>query len=565
MSSADLAQAALSLRDLPTDILLLIIPYLSAQDFTALCRSSRDFYYDDEVRFSASYWKDVTRAAYRIPIQPLVVSDGKRWMNLYRRLQIDSKVYCWGQMHGEDLEESEKSGQHLRSRLFPHRLRSTRGETNPGWPRALAEDSSRIIGKVVDVQAGGWSTVLLNSRGSLFLFGMIEGYLLRNRMQPRAEGRPKRLHFPDTFNSTSNESASDCNDPRSAIDHFSTGRAHILAVSDSNYLWTWCDANLQGLRIRFTTISTGGRRLSNGDVEGHITKAVAGWSRSSAYVEGTGIVVWEPVDNARILEDTPENDRAALDTVLVSDTWTVPHTGYSRSSKNRSAAAQDGLKNVGEVVNWILLEHDLFFVTDLGKIFATPLDSEDTFRQPVEITVSNPSSDTTMKAGDVQGSFHSFAILFKDGTVLTGNEETLDNLHSHNTPAQLKRIPSLQQTGVISLAFGDYHYHALHADGTISSHGREPLGQGALGLGELSGHIRGKANLDHDLFLRDRCETTGRRVHFEEEKRAWLEHLVSLTWRSAHPFLPSSLSSLASRARRVTPPLTSASVPSPRP
>ena len=45
------------------------------------------------------------------------------------------------------------------------------------------------------------------------------------------------------------------------------------------------------------------------------------------------------------------------------------------------------------------------------------------------------------------------------------------------------RIASLQKQSIISLAFGDYHVHALHANGTISSFGSDPGTVGAFGLG----------------------------------------------------------------------------------
>ena len=81
-------------------------------------------------------------------------------------------------------------------------------------------------------------------------------------------------------------------------------------------------------------------------------------------------------------------------------------------------------------------------------------------------------------------------------------------------------IRDRQNTGVVKIAFGDWHYHALHKDGTISSYGHEPEGCGALGLGDVTFSVveRGFAQ---DIVLKPECLTTGRRVHFEPEKKAW--------------------------------------------
>lgn len=80
---------------------------------------------------------------------------------------------------------------------------------------------------------------------------------------------------------------------------------------------------------------------------------------------------------------------------------------------------------------------------------------------------------------------------------------------------------------VTGLAFGDWHMHALHADGTVTSYGHEPQGSGSLGLANAS-----PANLRGVLFRNGRAGDgtlqipswgDGRRtVWFETEKFVWL-------------------------------------------
>jgi SCF-associated factor 1 len=94
----------------------------------------------------------------------------------------------------------------------------------------------------------------------------------------------------------------------------------------------------------------------------------------------------------------------------------------------------------------------------------------------------------------------------------------------------LKRIPALQHNNVISVAFGDYHYHALHSTGEITSYGAELQSCGALGLGNASihqGRLRGidYNNLGHERRLLSHAYTHGRQVWFHPGQRDWLKFM----------------------------------------
>jgi SCF-associated factor 1 len=93
----------------------------------------------------------------------------------------------------------------------------------------------------------------------------------------------------------------------------------------------------------------------------------------------------------------------------------------------------------------------------------------------------------------------------------------------------------MQNAGVMQIAFGDYHYHALHADGKISSYGVEPGSCGALGLGGAMdlqldhGALRGlKYNpWNYDGVLQPHCYTRGRRVWFQKEQEEFVRFMAS--------------------------------------
>lgn len=83
------------LLDLPVDILFLIIPYLDVPSFVSLtstCKGLRDA----DIAEYPSFWSSAIRDTFRVPNQPVVQDDGRRWQRLYRRLLTQSRVFKWG-------------------------------------------------------------------------------------------------------------------------------------------------------------------------------------------------------------------------------------------------------------------------------------------------------------------------------------------------------------------------------------------------------------------------------------------------------------------------------------
>jgi SCF-associated factor 1 len=90
-------------------------------------------------------------------------------------------------------------------------------------------------------------------------------------------------------------------------------------------------------------------------------------------------------------------------------------------------------------------------------------------------------------------------------------------------------IPALQHSNVIALAYGDYHYHALHANGKITSYGRDSQSCGSLGLSgpETGGRFRGlrreRPGMRTDAVLLPIANLRGRQVWFGREQKDWLD------------------------------------------
>ncbi|KAL9091953.1 MAG: hypothetical protein Q9159_001098 [Coniocarpon cinnabarinum] len=264
---------------------------------------------------------------------------------------------------------------------------------------------------------------------------------------------------------------------------------------------------------------------------------VVGSLSDSPHTDG---MVWK---SSQLQEPTEDSQSAPLRTLPERDISVVATTAESpRSSPSaRSEAHQKDPISTGAVVNWILLESFLVWVTDIGRVFATHIHEDGTalITSPLELTslvdhnaVSGAGSDIL----DVQGSFRDFALLRANGEVLSSNQDMLTHLWSirveTDSPTQwsprFRKIRALQHTGVIQLAFGDWHFHALHRDGHITSYGKEMSFCGSLGLGDTGiDMVRGikSTGFGGDGVLLEQCNTNGRRVFFENQMKEWMDHV----------------------------------------
>jgi SCF-associated factor 1 len=385
------------------------------------------------------------------------------------------------------------------------------------------------LGVISDLQSGGWSTTLLTAKGELYCVGTLDGLQSNQRRAPyqqKINHEPTALRYPPGM-----PQPKDRYDPVTAVKQFSSGRAHILALSDSGRIWSWQNMEHSGVNVRFIhhDINETGRDAGRSVVR----KVVAGWNKSAALIEGTGIVVWEP------LVMNP-NECDVADAALVLETAVVPKTEHVEGRAETEEI-------VGAVENFVVLEHSIVFCTTIGKVFAAQIiwdDHSQTIGEPAEVRIPTPKAcepDASFVT-DVQGSFRDFAVFTKTGAVLTSKQDVLMPIlqqthNQHHQQSIFKRIPALQNKKVISLAFGDYHFHALHSQGHITSYGYEPQSCGALGLGGRGApedRLRGIRTQNNqwgvgggDGVLVPHAYTEGRRVWFEKEKRDWLTFLTS--------------------------------------
>lgn len=521
-----------TLLDLPVDILYLIFPYLDVPSFVALTSTCKALYNSD-ISEQALFWSSVTRSTFRVPNQPVVEGDGKRWKALCKRMLTQSRVYTWGNNEKACLGHSQVSPVQLNTLGPGMRRRMVMRSRHVSFPTEL-RNIGQDYGVVADMQCGGWSTTFLTSRGVLYSVGVMDGLQFRQRRPPYTQSAkviPEELHYPAGFPYASQRYTA-----ATAIKQFSAGRAHVLALSDSRRIWSWSNIDQTALHVMFLTVEL--KETTQETEIGHVKKVVAGWNKSAALVVGSGIVIWDPLSRA------PDEAESEEDGALVLVTATVPRTNYQRAQGSGLASMLSGTHfdaEVGEVENFIVLEHYVVFNTHLGKVFVSKIlwsveeqRVTDALEIPLLANRAKSAQDPNMSfATDIQGSFQRFAIFTRSGAVLTSNQDHIDTFFAApNSMMHFQRIPALQSTNVISIAFGDYHFHALHSPGYITSYGSEPQGCGCLGLGghgDPEGRLRGLRyqGIGGDGRLVTHAYTSGRRIWFEEEKKRWITFLTS--------------------------------------
>lgn len=502
--------------DLPFELILHIFSYLDVSSFLSLTSTCKALH-KPEFLHEPSYWSSLVRTTFRVANQPVVEQDGERWKKLYKRMLTQTRIYTWGNNDKACLGHSQIDSRSAEGVYPQGRRRHVRRRPHVSWPEKM--QAVKSLGVISDLQCGGWSTTLLNAKGSLYTVGVINGMTPQRQMV-----EPVPLQYPPGF-----PPPYDRYEPSTAIRQFSAGRAHILALSDSGRIWTWNHIGNTAFHVKFPhhDIVESGQKSGKGVVK----KVVAGWNKSGALIEGSGIVLWEPL--RRDHDDTPD-----ADTALVFESAVVPNTS-SRQKDRKLARHIQGeatdLGEVGEVLNFIVLEEVILFNTHLGKVFVCQItwdDRDQRITVPVELPLPTTDDGDKEFVTDVQGSFTSFAVFTQSGAVLTGKQDRLMDLLCDQLGERplFTRIPALQHKDVIQLAFGDYHFHALHAPGYITSYGTEPQHCGALGLGGPGGEgrLRGLRYQNRgDARLVPHAYTEGRRVWFQREKRAWIEFLIS--------------------------------------
>ena len=508
----------------------MILPLLNPKDFLSLCSVNQGFY--SSFHLEPTYWRVQTSTTFRIPINPLLLAEGgARWYWLYKKLRTQTIAYAWGSDsgHGSLGQEGHRpeppAG--LRARpLIRHRpiIRSTFSCPEPKEMHVPTD-----VGVIADLQCGGWSTSLLSSKGEIWSVGVLDA------ANGRMHGKPVSIFTKLEYGHLPDEGYPSI-ETFEPIKQFSSGRRHLLGLDEAGNVWFWNQILERGRKIEFLSPT-----LIGGD---KATQVIAGWQTSTAFVPNQGIVYWRPPDGG------DENPFPAINEKV------VPHTGYTTNGSRRVGNDEDHSEHVGRVLAHIMLENYIVYITTTSRVFAFKVDVSEL---PFEVTSLSSSLTGYGPLLNIQGSFRRFAVFSSTGQVLTCDQDYLENwlsslnnhldlhsldlnpphhLQSHNLLPAPPLIPALQNTQVISLAFGDYHFHALHSTGDISSYGHEPGHSGAFGLGSNDCHVallRGLiAPSRNPRFGRGGGGTrlsaqawrSPRRIWFDQQRQDWIKELA---------------------------------------
>ena len=522
------------ITDLPEDIIHLILPFLSAKDFLSFTSTNKAFY--DTFQLDRGYWRTQISSTFRLPISPLLYQEGgARWYRLYKKLRTETTAYAWGpdsdgalglvENDPPDVQPPSRERNLFGFRLplpahgpRPHRLpRISRPHT---YPEQMYIPEK--IGTIADLQCGGWSTSILTAKGEVWAVGTIDAAdgsrygqstQVLTKLQWGADPSEKQPWIPKTV----------------PIKQFSSGRRHLMGLDDEGNLWYW-DLIEQPAKLLKLTIPELVDSLKP-------TKVIAGWQTSSAFIPGKGIVYWTPPWRTNQVPSPTIHEKI------------VPDTGFSLSQQ---VAGTDEADSVGGVLGYVVLENYIVYITSTSKVFAFKHDED--HQQPFQLTSLVNSGSKLL---DIQGSFRNFAIFSSTGEVVTCHQTYLDRWNAallrvrdlmsiqgvpsavlDSSRPNIERpplIPALQHTSVISLAFGDYHFHALHANGTVSSYGVEPQTCGAFGLGThnaVNSLLRG---LDPpvpprwgnpDTRLIEQGWRSPRAIWFDKERHEWIQKVA---------------------------------------
>jgi len=140
----------MTLLDLPVDVLFMIFPYLDVPSFVSLTSTCKALHNPDLVE-DPYFWSASTRATFRVPNQPVVEYDGKRWRTLYKRLLTQSRVYTWGSNAKANLGHSFESVEQLQ---LPPAMRGRRVFRTRLASSATEMQNYRELGVIADLQTG---------------------------------------------------------------------------------------------------------------------------------------------------------------------------------------------------------------------------------------------------------------------------------------------------------------------------------------------------------------------------------------------------------------------------
>ncbi|CAL1714558.1 unnamed protein product [Somion occarium] len=456
-----------NITDIPVEIFLdNLLPILPVSDILRLGCTNRFFYLltNDE-----PFWHQRLQRDFNFPSSDTARTTG--WKFIYKRL-TNPKVYVWGEASHSRLGIAHLPIQNLRD----------------GVPTPQHLKLQGV--KVVSLVAGGWSFHAIDSNGSVYVWGVMDGTGIALRGDGFSEASkvanfPMRLALPLPVRSVS------------------CGRLHAAAFDATGHVW-----NLTSWGRPFRLVSA---LLDQSSPDSTPIQVECGWSFTSVLTESGDVIVWWPKAQPA-LEFNRTGGQGSSNYIpchvwdLVMDPVRLPpiplgsfphleHTGLShevqqQETKLTKIASMDniviGLTNKGHILRYAKLYNEIEYTqgrweylpyfSDLAKVRECAPFAEDS-----EGRLEAPQA---MYINHISAHFRTF-IAYSTGdqsVVLMGKIDTDDPVIP--APDNVRPIihPNLQFKSVISVVLGDYHYGALTSTGKMFTWGA--YSKGALGLGD---------------------------------------------------------------------------------
>jgi SCF-associated factor 1 len=447
------------LSDLPIEVLLdNVLPWLAIPDLIHLGETNRFFarLCNDE-----TFWKRKLEEDFNFTDERTARISG--WKRLYRGLR-NPKSYVWG----------ETSKGRLGLRKIPN---STLHDVP--YPVELQIKSGA---RIVSLSAAGWAFFALDSVGSVYVWGTLNG--TSYALQHDGYSEPaKPAHTPLKLDMPS---------PTRSI---SCGRLHATTLDDQHHIWTFLS---WGRPFRLVTPAFDATSFDS-------TPALveSGWNFSAVLTKSGDVYVWWPFSaplNDVIAAQSAAMDAADLkayateDGVIPCSIWELHQEPTRLPPLPQLPELLRGSVEPMKLVKLAALESRLIGLTNHGHVLSISVESDisvrserweylpnfsevDRVRQHPTYISSQLKPPESLRISHISAQFQTF-VAYSPGSssvILLGSHET----HADSSPLIL---PALQNNDIISVVLGDYHFGALTSTGKLLTWGE--YSRGALGLGD---------------------------------------------------------------------------------
>ncbi|WWD16048.1 hypothetical protein CI109_100473 [Kwoniella shandongensis] len=529
-----------TLTDVPSEVVLeYLLPVLPVKDIAALSGVNRHLH---ALTSDPTFWRLKTTSDFSFSPSSLPPSPSSSWWTRVYLGLLHPRAFVWGssdhgRLGGAELGRGvRRFGRFVDSpaemmiggsdgRTFPETLRdSLRTVVSGGGGGAMVgsgrDDEGKGTAGVVELQAGGWSFTARCSDGSVWVWGQLDGTIIRFRA-PSWEDKNCQCPEPTKIPLPCRAEA------------ISAGRRHLLVLDADNLIWeltAWGKAYHHTAPALTAPSSHGTTRNPP-----HIAQLSTGWDHSAALASDGSIHVWFPFSQAYEAGLTPD-DRLNGPIGVFTDS-----DGDEDSSRalRWGTVGNDVVVTLPEIPERPVLDtHDDDW-TDLGGEVVTGAVKGPKMRKELEDEWKDYESTRTakdlaegQKVVRIAGGLEFLIALRKNGEVwhtrvkerhpitwqflpyfsspnITHITAQFESITTYATPTahssasavyhsrlphfsesfgetlQPDLLPALQDKGVIQVALGDYHYAALTSRGEMYTWGQG--GSGQLGLGGFGG------------------------------------------------------------------------------